>query len=124
MNRGGDRVAKPEFEFFPVTAVDWVPIPGKVSGLYERILARDPATGVATRMLRFSPGADTSPNGVLTHDFWEEVYILEGAIFDLTLGKNFTAGMYACRPPGMKHGPWKSPEGCLTFEVRYFPRSA
>jgi len=117
-------MAKPEFEFFPVAGVDWIPIPGKVSGLAERILARDPDAGVATRMLRFTPGTDTSPNGVLTHDFWEEVYILQGAIFDLTLGKNFTAGMYACRPPGMKHGPWKSPDGCLTFEVRYFPRSA
>ena len=117
-------MAKPEFEFFPVSAVDWIPIPGPVSGLAERILARDPETGVGTRMLRFSPGCDTTPNGVLTHDFWEEVYILEGAIFDLALGKNFTAGMYACRPPGMKHGPWKSPDGCITFEVRYFPRSA
>ena len=117
-------MAKPEFEFFPVAGVDWIPIPVKVSGLSERILARDRETGVATRMLRFSPGADTTPNGVLTHDFWEEVYILQGTIFDLTLGKNFTTGMYACRPPGMKHGPWKSPDGCITFEVRYFPRSA
>ncbi len=115
-------MAKPEFEFFPAVDVGWTPVPGNVSGLHERILARDPESGVATRILRFSPGADTTPNGILTHDFWEEVYILEGAIYDLTLGQNFTAGMYACRPPGMKHGPWKSPEGCTTFEVRYYAR--
>lgn len=115
-------MSKPEFEFFPATNVDWTPVPGKVPGLHERILAHDPETGVATRMLRFSPGTDTSANGILTHDFWEEVYILAGSIYDISLGKNFTAGMYACRPPGMKHGPWKSQEGCITFEVRYHIR--
>ena len=115
-------MSKPEFEFFPATDVNWTPIPGKVSGLHERILAHDPGTGVATRMLRFSPGTDTSANGTLTHDFWEEVYILEGSIHDILLGKTFRAGMYACRPPGMKHGPWKTEEGCTTFEVRYYLR--
>jgi hypothetical protein len=76
-------VSKPEFEFFPSADVAWTPVPGKVPGLEERILARDPHSNVATRMLRFQPGADTSPNGVLTHDFWEEIYILEGSIYDL-----------------------------------------
>jgi hypothetical protein len=116
-------VSKPECEFFPATDVGWTPVPGPVPGLRERILAQDPKTGVATRLLRFDPGTDTSPNGTLTHDFWEEVYILEGAIYDLVLGKNFTAGMYACRPPGMKHGPWRTKEGCTTFEVRYVVRA-
>ena len=113
-------MSKPEFEFFPATDVGWTPVPGTVAGLKERILARDPASGVATRMLRFEPGTDTSVNGTLTHDFWEEVYILEGSIYDIALGQNFTVGMYACRPPGMKHGPWRTKEGCTTFEVRYF----
>jgi hypothetical protein len=56
---------------------------------------------------------------VVRHDVWEEVWILEGAITDLSLGQTFTAGMYAGRPPGMPHGPWISLEGCMTFEVRY-----
>jgi hypothetical protein len=30
--------------------------------------------------------------------------------------------MYACRPPGMKRGPWISKDGCTTFEVRYYAR--
>jgi len=112
-------MSKPELEFTPVGNWEWIPIPGPVPGLSERILARDPKAGVATRMLRFSPGTDTSANGTITHEFWEEVYILEGSIYDTGLGKKFTAGMYACRPPGMKHGPWTSEEGCTTFEVRY-----
>lgn len=110
-------MAKPELEFFSVLTVPWQPVPGE-KGLYERILAADPETGVATRMLRFEPGA-TSSAGVVTHDFWEEVYILFGSLHDLTLNQTFPAGTYACRPPGMKHGPWTAPQGCITFEVRY-----
>jgi ChrR-like protein with cupin domain len=117
-------MSKPELEFFMASNVEWTSVPGKVSGLYERVLAQDSETGGATRMLRFAPGTDTSANGILVHDFWEEVYILEGSLYDLTLGEAFSAGMYACRPPGMKHGPWISEQGCTTFEVRYYVRTA
>jgi hypothetical protein len=27
--------------------------------------------------------------------------------------------MYACRPPGMRHGPYRVPRGCTTLEIRY-----
>jgi hypothetical protein len=27
--------------------------------------------------------------------------------------------MYACRPPGMEHGPWRSESGVVMLEVRY-----
>lgn len=112
-------MAKPEYEFFPVDQVDFTPCAGDVPELTERVLAHDPDTGVATRILRLAPGTDTTPNGIQIHDFWEEVYLLEGAFTDLELGQTFTAGMFACRPPGMKHGPWTSENGCVTFEVRY-----
>jgi hypothetical protein len=111
---------KPEREFFPVSDVAWTPaMGGSVPGLFERILATDPDSGVATRILRFDPGTDTSAAGPQVHAFWEEVYILEGALHDLTLNQTFETGTYACRPPGMRHGPWVAPRGCLTFEVRY-----
>lgn len=112
---------KQEREFFPVTDVDWTPaLGGMVPGLFERILAPDPDHhGVATRILRFDAGCNTSKAGVQVHDFWEEVFILEGSLHDLTLDQTFPKGTYACRPPGMPHGPWTAPEGCLTFEVRY-----
>ncbi|MBO0878517.1 MAG: cupin domain-containing protein, partial [Pseudonocardia sp.] len=102
--------------------VEFTPCAGKVAELTERILAADSDGGVATRILRFEPGTDTTPNGVQVHDFWEEVYILEGSMTDLRLGETFSAGRYACRPPGMEHGPWRSEEGCTTFEVRYRAR--
>lgn len=113
-------MTKAEREFFPVADVGWTPaLSGMVVGLFERILVSDPDSGVATRILRFDPGTDTSVAGVQTHPFWEEVYILEGSLHDLTLNQTFPKGTYACRPPGMPHGPWVAPEGCLTFEVRY-----
>jgi hypothetical protein len=113
-------LVKIEREFFPVADVDWTPAQGgSVPGLYERVLAADPNTGVATRILRFDPGTSTESAGPQVHDFWEEVYILEGSLHDLTLGQTFRQGTYACRPPGMRHGPWVAADGCLTFEVRY-----
>lgn len=112
-------MAKPEYEFFPVTDVETTVCPGDNPKITERILSSDPGTGVATRILNYAPGADSTPMGVQKHDFWEEVYIIEGSFTDLTLGETFTAGMYACRPPGMPHGPWSSNEGVVTFEVRY-----
>lgn len=111
---------KREQEFRPATSTALTPCAGVVAELTERILAEEePGKGVATRILEFEPGTDTSPNGVQSHDFWEEVYILEGSMTDIRLGETFTAGDYACRPPGMPHGPWISETGCRTFEVRY-----
>jgi hypothetical protein len=116
-------MGKPEYEFFDPQrspAHGWQPMPGDRTGqLEELILSGEPDSGNYTRLLRFPPGADTSPNGVLTHEVWEEVWIIEGSLHDIQLDQTFTAGMYACRPPGMKHGPWTSPEGALTFEIRY-----
>ena len=105
---------KEELEFFDVEPLPWRDLGG---GLAERVLAGRPETGHYTRMLRFDPGTVTPET--LTHDFWEEVWIVTGSIVDLRLDQEFTTGMYACRPPGMPHGPWRSPDGCVTFEVRY-----
>jgi hypothetical protein len=111
---------KPEHEFFdPQQQLAWTPIP-QVDGLSEMILAHDQEAGDYTRLLRFAPGTDTSRMGVQRHDFWEEVWIVSGAIHDLSLDETFSAGMYACRPPAMPHGPWRAPDGCVTFEQRYF----
>jgi hypothetical protein len=111
---------KAEQEFAPVNGIPFTPTEPLLDGLDERIIATAGKPGVVTRMLRFAPGLDTSVNGTLTHEFWEEVYILDGEMTDLRLGQTFVAGDYACRPPGMEHGPWRAGDtGCLTFEVRY-----
>ena len=45
---------------------------------------------MTSRPLRFAPGTDASPNGVLKHDFREEVYILEASLYDIRLTENFS----------------------------------
>jgi hypothetical protein len=111
---------KPEMEFFfPEDKFSWSAVAG-VEGLEEIVLAKDEETGDYTRILRFAPGTDTSPLGLQKHEFWEEVWIVSGAIHDLGMDETFREGMYACRPPGMPHGPWRSDNGCVTFEVRYY----
>jgi hypothetical protein len=112
---------KPELEFQP-PAADWTPAGDKVQGIWEQILSKDPVAGAYTRLLRFDPGVSSEPNGTLQHEFWEEVFIVKGDLTDLRLDETFTAGMYACRPPGMPHGPWRSADGVLMVEFRYgFP---
>lgn len=116
-------MSKPEMEFWdPFDGRHtWTPIAG-VEGLSELVLSRDQEAGSSTRLLKFEPGCDTTSMGVQEHDFWEEVLIYEGDLHDMTLNQVFGKGEYACRPPGMRHGPWKSPNGCITFEVRTFDR--
>jgi hypothetical protein len=47
------------------------------------------------------------------------VLILSGSMHDLSLDTTFAAGDYACRPPGVVHGPWATRAGCEMFELRY-----
>ncbi len=116
-------MAKPELEFFRPDDLPWRPVAGSPTtgaggaGIAEKILSHDPATGDVTRLLRFEPGVETAD--AIAHDFWEEVWILEGSVIDLGKRQTFSAGMYACRPPGMPHGPYRSPGGALLFETRY-----
>ncbi len=82
-------------------------------------LSEDPETGNYTRLTRFLPGTDTSAMGVQSHPYVEEIYILEGSLWDAAQNCALRKGHYACRPPGEKHGPFKTDEGCLVLEVSY-----
>ena len=115
---------KPELEFTSPDRFPWTPVAGSAvggaggPGVVEKILSRDSDTGDVTRLLRFEAGVETRET--IRHDFWEEVWILEGELVDLGKRQTFTAGMYACRPPGMAHGPYRVPRGCVTLEMRYY----
>jgi len=111
-------MSKPELEFHLPDAPWSTPV-GAGPGVEELVLADDLERGCRTALVRWAPGTDTSAQGVARHDFWEEVYLVEGALHDLTLGRTFTAGMYACRPPGMPHGPWTSPDGVTMLVITY-----
>ncbi len=96
-------------------------------GVDEKILSgaldTQARTGSRTRLLRFQPGVFTTAQFV--HDYWEEVFLVSG---DLTVGndaqgqggENFLAPTYACRPPQVFHGPFKSNTGCLLLEIHYY----
>lgn len=105
----------------------WRAPPGYPPGITEKVLAGelDEARrfGHRTRLLRFEPGVYTTAPFV--HSYYEEVYLLQG---DLIVGNDpqgeggtaFAPGTYACRPPGVFHGPFKSVGGCVLLETHYF----
>jgi ChrR-like protein with cupin domain len=122
---------KPHLEFHRLDMfAGWATPEGYPEGIQQKILASDiderRKMGSRTRLLRFAPGVYTTAPFV--HDHWEEVYLLAG---DLTVGNDahgkggepFKAPTYACRPPGVRHGPFKSEDGCLLFEIHYYDES-
>lgn len=109
---------KQQREFFAADAVGWRQAPQP--GTEEKVLSRDAGDpAMLTRLIRWAPGLDTSDAGVIIHDYAEEVYLLEGELTDLTLGRTFPAGHYASRRPGMPHGPYHTTAGCTMLEIRY-----
>ena len=119
---------KPHLEFARLDLVNgWESPPGYPPSIQQKILTSDldenRKTGSRTRLLRFSPGGfSTEP---FVHDHWEEVFLLSG---DLSVGsdatgaggESFRSPTYACRPPGVYHGPFSSKEGCLLYELHYY----
>ena len=114
-------MAKPEYEFFdPNTSplTPWRPVEGDKFGIMEKILSVDPDDGSYTRLLKFPPIDNTELT--LTHEFWEEVYLVSGTLHDIAKNETYLPGYYACRVPGMVHGPYNIPYGAVTFEIRYY----
>lgn len=123
---------KQHLEFVGVDLNDprWETPAGYPPGFTQLILASDidetARRGSRTRLLRIAPGAFTTAPFV--HDHWEEVFLFSG---DLIVGnddqgqggeasKSYT---YACRPPGVRHGPFSSRGGCLLVEIHYYETS-
>src|SRR5262249_55078173 len=105
----------------------WATPPGYPAGIKQKILAsgldENRKMGSRTRLLRFEPGVYTTAPFV--HDHWEEVYLISGDLIvgndaQGTGGEAFDAPTYACRPPGVYHGPFKSDRGCLLYEFHYY----
>ena len=105
----------------------WETPQGYPPGMQQKVLTSDldekGETGSRSRFLRILPGTySTAP---FIHDHWEEVYLFEGDLIvgnDIngTGGEKFNAPTYACRPPGVYHGPFKSDDGCVMFELHYY----
>jgi hypothetical protein len=121
-------VDKPHLEFSPVDLLTGWEVPdGYPAGMEQKILAgaldERARTGTRTRLLRFQPGVFTTAPFV--HTYWEEVFLVSG---DLCVGtdengeggESFSPHTYACRPPGVFHGPFRSRNGCLLLELHYY----
>ena len=124
-------INKQHLEFHTVDlGTGWETPPGYPEGIKQKILAgtldEDAKTGGRTRLLRIDAGVFTTEP--FEHDYWEEVFLLSG---DLTVGndaegrggESFGPNTYACRPPGSPHGPFKSDNGCLVYEIHYYDES-
>ncbi len=112
---------KPHLEFHELDmASGWETPPGYPPGVMQKILAgsldEENKKGSRTRLLRFEPGAFTSEP--FEHDYWEEVFQISGTM--TVQGLTFRPWTYAVRPPHTPHGPFRSDEGCLLFEIHYF----
>jgi hypothetical protein len=119
---------KPHIEFIRLDMDEgWETPPGYPEGMKQKVLTsdldEDGKTGSRSRFLRIEPGCySTEP---FVHDHWEEVHLFEG---DLIVGNDengeggeqFFAPTYACRPPGVFHGPFKSEKGCIMYETHYY----
>ena len=111
-------MAKQEYEICDVDLYgEWRLVEGGYNGTMEKVLSYDPDTGNYTRLLKFPP--QTKVPDLLSHDFCEEVYILEGFLKDEKKDITMKAGYYGSRLPEMKHGPYDIPLGCVTMEIRY-----
>ena len=98
---------------------DWKPVEGLERNVEELTLASDPHSGDYTRLTRFAPGTDTTTFGSKSHAYPEEIFIIEGSLYDAAFDRWLFKGDYASRPPGETHGPFRTEEGCLVLEISY-----
>ena len=101
----------------------WKPVEGLEGFAEELTLAIDEKTGDYTRLTRFKPGLDTSSFGPKSHDYPEEIMIIQGRLYDSAFDRWLEVGDYASRPPGEVHGPFKTNDGCVVLEMS-FPSQA
>lgn len=103
----------------PANGHHWKPVEGMAGIAEELTLAIDEETGDYTRLTRFKPGADTSGFGAKSHDYPEEIMIIEGRLYDAAFARWLEAGDYASRPPGEVHGPFRTGSGCVVLEMSF-----
>jgi hypothetical protein len=106
-----------QFDFHAATAYpgrSWETID---TGVTQMLLNHDKSTGRRTTLQKWEAGGANAQSHPFVHDYVEEIYLVEGDLYDTKLRQGWTAGAYAYRKPGMEHGPFTSEKGCLMFIV-------
>jgi hypothetical protein len=106
----------------PIAERDWVSLPG-FPGLQQIVLSgsldEPRLSGRRLRLVRFEPGMKTSTT--LVHEYYEETYLVSGSLQVVgSPDSRLTSPAFALRPPGTKHGPFESDDGCVMLEIHYF----
>lgn len=103
---------------------DWVRPEGAPEGISVKILAgaldHAAKTGRCTTLTRWRAGTEVSD--AITHDYIEEVYVIDGALLwlDGDSATRVEANNYVCRPAGVPHGPFRADEDYLAIEFCYY----
>ena len=104
------------------------PVAGKEATHFEKVLSdtldHEKKTGRRTRLLRVVANFQThAPH---SHPYWEELFMLQGALFEGIPGKDevkHAAPSYARRAPGQMHGPARTEAEICFLEFNYYDES-
>ncbi len=94
--------------------------PTRFPGCEVKILLFDRASGLATSLMRFQPGAVLPDH---EHVKIEQTYVIEGKLVDLegpAAGVAVNAGEFVWREAGSRHSAW-APDGALTLAMFQIP---
>jgi anti-sigma factor ChrR (cupin superfamily) len=100
----------PASVFVDAPSLPWQP--SQFPGVRMKTLYSDPASGVATLLMRLEPGAAIPLH---EHMAVEQTYVLEGRFVDEE--GECTPGQFVWRPPGNTHVAWAGPEGALILGI-------
>jgi len=100
--------------FVDVDALPWEAT--RFPGVETKTLVFDPASGVATVLMRMAPGARLPDH---EHVLIEQTWVLEGS---LVCGEGeCRAGQFVWRPAGSRHEAWGGPQGGLMIAIFQVP---
>jgi quercetin dioxygenase-like cupin family protein len=86
-----------------------------LSGLSEKMLWRDEATGASIALIRIAKGAGIpEPHRHASNQF---MYCLSGRYEYTATGVVLTAGSFYCNPKGLVHGPAVAHEETIVLEI-------
>jgi hypothetical protein len=98
----------------------WEDIEGSNGNLQQLTIAEDLETGDYTRFTKFKAGYSTKDYGAKSHNYPEEIFVVQGRLYDEAFNTWLETGCYASRPPHEVHGPFiAGKEDVVILEMSY-----